>query len=545
MGVLGMLQQVISVSLLAVMAATAPASPQGIPAGACADCSHVSSAPAVKVIVTTPYPSNAADSASSVGVGNGIRDKLTRNIGGEWAVITRRDMNTNLLNWGYSPDALLPEDQARVMASKLGARVLVATNLAKTADGRYVASTRMVGISDDAGHVVRMTQAPGQPLPDFGGKIADQLTIMFKAYADGKVCNDLQTTNKAKAIDAANKALKLIPNYGYAEYCLGLIEMQKDSASAAAQLHFKNALLGDPMSLQALGRVATIDLMKHDSAAVVADFQQMIRIAPTDRNLAERAINVFRQFNRPDAAEEVVNQQMKLDPSSPDWPELKGNTCAYQAATEPDTVKARAKFQCAYDAFSQVYTLDPTRADTLFFPKIIFVAQTQADSLTWARRYVQKFPTSIDALKLEAQLFVAAGNVDSAIAVANLITKIDPTEYKAAVAVGIALLNAKRDSAALQFVTFFQKTSDETARNTFAGLVIIRRFGVQAHAAGRLRHGAPWPGRRCNQPAEQAVPRVRALFHRAGPCGQSESALTVGSHRQVVRQGEALRPRSR
>jgi tetratricopeptide (TPR) repeat protein len=472
MEVLGMLQQVLAVSLIAAIAATPPALSQGIRQGSCAECSKVVTAQAVKVLVATPYPSNASDSVSGVALGGGIRDKLAKNISGDWSVITRRDMNTNLVNWGYNPDALLPEDQARVMASKLTARVVVTTGLSKTAGSQYTANTRMVGISDDAGHVVRLTQASGQQLPDFGGKIADQLTIMFKAYADGKVCNDQQVTNKAKAIEAANKALKLIPNYGYAEYCLGLIELAKDSASPAALQHFKNALIGDPMSLQAVGRVATIDLRKGDSAAVVADFQQMITIAPTDRGLAERAINVFKQFNRPDAAEQVVNQQIKLDPYNPDWLDLKGNSCAAQGAGETDSAKARLKFDCAYSAFEQEYTLDPTRGDSLLFQKIVFVAGKQADSLTWARRYVQKYPSSIDALKLEAQMFVAAGNLDSAIVIANMIVKLDSTETKPVLSVAQEMLKQHHEADALKLIPVIQKNGDETAKNQFAGLLI-------------------------------------------------------------------------
>ena len=67
-----------------------------------------------------------------------------------------------------------------------------------------------------------------------GHKMADQLSVIFKAYTDAKVCNDQQTINQAKAIEAANKALKQVPNYGFAEYCLGEIAQKKDSASDEA-----------------------------------------------------------------------------------------------------------------------------------------------------------------------------------------------------------------------------------------------------------------------------------------------------------------------
>jgi tetratricopeptide (TPR) repeat protein len=471
MGVLAMLQQVLSITLLTAMAAVHPVPSQGIPRGASISGGS-NAAPAPKVTVATPYPSNSADSASAVIVGYGLRDKLTRNLGGDWQVISVLDMNKNLANSGYPKDALLPPDQARALAVLFGTRVLVTTSMSKGADAHFVANTRVIGISDDAGQVVKATQAPGQQLNDFGSKMADQLSVIFKAYTDAKACKDQQTTNRVKAIDAANKALKQVPNYGFAEYCLGEIAQQKDSASDEVLQHFKNAALGDPFSLKAANQLAFIHIRRHDSTAVVADFQQMITIAPTNRPLAEMAINVFRQYHRPDAAEQVVDAQMKLDPTSPDWPDLKGNSCAAQAAGESDPVKAKPKFDCAYAAFSQEYQLEPSRADSLLFQKLIFVAQNTADSTTWARRWVQKYPTSVSALEVEAQLFTAAGQTDSAIAIVNMLTRLDSTESKPVLVVAKALIDAKHPEAALQFVPYFKKYGDETAKNQFAGLLI-------------------------------------------------------------------------
>ena len=471
MGVLGMLQQALSIALLTSLAAIPPAVSQGIPKNSCASCSNVVVA-APKVMVATPYPSSSADSASAVAAGRGLRERLSRNLGGDWQVISQSDMNKNLASSGYPADALLPMDQARTLAVYLQSRVFVTTTLSKGADAHFSANTRMVGISDDAGQLVKLTQLPNQQLSDFGGKIADQLSVIFKAYSDAKVCNDQQTTNRVKAIDAANKALKQVPNYGYAEYCLGEIAQQKDSASDEALLHFKNAATGDPFSLKAVNQLAAIHIRRHDSTAVVADFQQMITIAPTNQPLAAAAINVFRQYHRPDAAEQVVDAQMKLDPTNPDWPDLKGNSCAAQAAGETDPAKAKPKFDCAYAAFSQEYRLEPSRADSLLFQKIIFVAQNTADSMTWVKRFVQKYPTSVTALEAEAQLFTAAGQTDSAIALVNMLTRLDSSESKPVLVVSKALIDANHADAALQFVPYFKKYGDETAKNQFAGLLI-------------------------------------------------------------------------
>lgn len=471
-----MLQQVLSLSLLAAMAVP-PASSQGIARNSCVSCTSVISAPATKVLVATPfpsvYPSAPADSTNAVLLGNGMRDKLARTIdGGEWQVITRLQMNSSLVQWGYSADALLPPDLARTVEGQLSARVLVTTALSKGADGRYVANTRFSGLTDGAGHMLKSTQAPGQQLADMGGKIADQIAILFKAYNDAKACNDAETAAPAKAIESANKALKTVPGFGVAEYCLGEIARAKDSASSDALQHFKNAVTADPMSLKAVGQVAAIDMIKRDSAGVVADYQQMITIAPTNTPLANDAIKVFRQYGHPEAAEQVVEQQSKLDPTNPDWPDLKGNSCAAQGAGDTIPAEQKVKYQCAFDAFSHEYELDPARADTTFFQKIVFVAQTRADSMTWAKQYVKKYPNNTDPLNLEMQLYAGAGQVDSALTIVRLLTRIDPTDSKPTLIMSKALIDAKNPDAAVQFVDYFKKNGDENGRNTYAGLLI-------------------------------------------------------------------------
>jgi Tfp pilus assembly protein PilF len=488
-----MLQQVLSISLLAAMAVP-PASSQGIRAGSCVNCAAVIAIPATKVLVATPFPSvyppSPTDSTNAVLLGNGLRDKLARAIdGGDWQVITRLQMNNSLVQWGYSADALLPPELARTVQNQLSARVLVSTALSKGADGRYVANTRFSGSNDGAGHVIKSTQAAGQQLNDMGSKLADQVTILFKAYADAKACNDNQTSNPSKAIESANKALKTVPGFGTAEFCLGEIAQAKDSSSGEALQHFKNAVTADPMSLQAVFQLATIDSRKHDSSAVVSDYQQMITIAPTNTKLANDAIRIFTAYGHPEAAAQVVDQQSKLDPTNPDWPDLQGNACAAQGANDTVPAQQQAKYKCAFDAFAHEYELDPERADTLFFQKIEFVAGTRQDSMTFAQRYVKKYPNNPDPLQLEMQLFAGAGQIDSAVRLANLLVRLDPTNTKPLLLVTLSLLNAHRDSAALAFVPQIKKSDDDT-KNKYSGLLIQFADSASVRAADSTKHTA-------------------------------------------------------
>lgn len=466
-----MLQQVMSVSLLSAFAVMSPVASQGIRGTISGTPAYV--APATRVLVATPYPSSSADSSAAVTIGNAVREKLIGKIGGsDWLVITRRDMNTNLQTWGYSPDQLFPPESARQMATAMQARMFVMTTMTKEPGGLFTASIRVTGIADEAGQVVKTTQLPGQSAADFGGKIAEQVTIIFKAYPDAKSCTDNLAANKPKAIDGAGRALKVVPNYGLPEYCLGLIEQAKDSVGAEAVHHFTNATIGDPFSLKAFNQLAIIHQKKRDTTGVVSDYQHMITIAPTNQPLAAEAVKIFKQWGRPDAAEQVVAQQIKLDPTNADWPDLQGNSCAASAAGESDPAKAKAKFACAYTAFMQEYTLDPTRADTNFYPKIVFVAGNRADSMLWAKRWADKYTSSADPYKLELSLYMDGGQIDSALNVVKVLSAIDPTDTRPTLAIDIALLKARRYDDAIKLSDYFQKNGDETTKNQYAGLLV-------------------------------------------------------------------------
>lgn len=476
-----MLQQALSLSLLAAMASIPPAASQGITGTISGNAR--TGPPPVRVMVATPLPSSSADSAVAVTVGNVMRNKLESNIGGDWAVITRAEMNKNLSTWGYSPDQLFSAESALQMAAAMSARMFVMTTLTKEPSGQFRAAVRVTGVSDEAGQMVRATQTPGQSITDFTNKLTDQITAIFKAYPNAKDCHDNYATNQQKAVEGANKAIKSVPNFGFPEYCLGLIEQAKDSTGSDALRHFHNAMIGDPLSLKAINQIAIIDQKKHDSSAVVADYQQMITVAPTNRLLADEAVKIFRQYNRPDAAEQVVDTQMKLDPSSPDWPELKGNLCAARGVSETDPVKAKVQFACAYAAFDQEYTLDPSRADTNFYPRMVFVAGNRADSMLWAKRWSQKFPNIADPYNVELQLYTDAGQLDSAKQVVRVLTAIDPSDARSVLALEQSLLKQKKYDDAASLVQVLPKGADDKQRDQFAGMLVQEGQAILADTA--------------------------------------------------------------
>lgn len=457
-----MLQQVMSVSLLAALTAVAPA-PSQIRAG-----SSISGRPAVstalQIMVANPYSPSAADSVAAVAAGDGLRDRLGKGVGGDYAVIPKKRMNDALTQYGYPADAILTPTTARMLASQLSARLIVTSTLSKAADGRMTMQSRVTAMSLDVGHVVTTVQAAGQSPLDFGAAAGAALAPVVRAMTDAKACADQATTKADKAVEAANKALKAVPNLGSAEYCLAQMAQKKDSAGAEAQTRFQNATKGDPLSLLALNDVAIIYQMKKDSAKTIETFQQMLRVAPTNQALREESYKLFQRYGKPDAAMEVAEEGIRNDPTNPDWYDFKSNVCLM-----------REDYTCAIAQLEQAFQIDTARADTSFYVKILYATKQKPDTakyLQWAQRGAAKYETNAD---IQVDLLTAqawSGNVDGAVATASKVLALDPEKGDGITILVKKLVDDKRIDDALKFAPIVKQRGNESLKNDYAGLMI-------------------------------------------------------------------------
>ncbi len=452
-----MLQQVSSLVVLAVIVTAAPAAANQIRGTIRGGQMQ---APKTLVLIANPYASTPSDSAFTVAVGSSAREKLERSVGAEYGVVTRKQMNDALISFGYSGDAILTPGSAGEMARSMAVRYYVTSTLVK-AGGGYSVTARMIGTNLDVGQVVTVTgTTPGE----LGGKMADGVGPAIRAIADAKLCNENSVTKPAKAAEAAAKAIKAVPNFGLAEYCLAEIALKRDSVGAEAMGHLQNTVKGDPLSLVALSSIAVIYQKKGDSTRTIETFQQMLRAAPTNKPLLERAFKLFLGYGRPEAAMAVADEGIKQDPTNSDWYDLKSNVCF-----------AKEDYACAVTALEQVFAVDSTRADSLFYQKILFAASSKPDTakyLAYSLRATKRYPDNAGLLEELAKAYSLAGQTDSTVAVTQRLVKVDPTKTDAVLRVVKQLLDAKKPREAIQFAPSIKQYGDEEAKNNFANLAL-------------------------------------------------------------------------
>jgi tetratricopeptide (TPR) repeat protein len=270
--------------------------------------------------------------------------------------------------------------------------------------------------------VVTLNQDQGQSPEDFGKKMAKALEPAVKSLPDAKACIDQRTTKPDKAQDAAQKAIKTLPNHGLAEFCLAQIATDKKAPRAEVVKHLQASAKGDPLSLPVWTALATQYQQANDTANTLVAFGQMLRVAPTNQKLREELFKYFLQSGHPDMARNIADEGLKLDPNNADLYDLKSNACLFLS-----------DFKCAVDALETMYAIDSTKADTLFYTKIS-AAASEGDNpdkvrlLKWSQMGARKYPNNPTLLGYLNKAYTLSGQTDSVISVTNRIIAKDTTE---------------------------------------------------------------------------------------------------------------------
>ena len=444
-----------------------------------------------RLLVANPYAPNSADSLATVRVGDGMRKRMEDVVGRAFNVITREQMNEALLQYAYPADAVLPPLVARTLATQLQSRFLVTSTLSRTEGGRYSVQLRAIGISDKAGFATDVAQAPNQGLEDFGKAAADQLRGAFKALDDAKKCWDLQTAKPDDAVKAALSALKDQPNHGLAEYCLGEIAAARKAPADTLIAHYAAATVGDPQSLEAWSQLAIEYQQKGDSAGTVRVFQEMLRVAPTNQPLREQAFRLFINYGQPEAAKQVAEEGLAIDPTNADLWDLKSNACLFLE-----------DFTCAVDALEQVFVVDSAKADTLLYNKISVAASQPPDKpdtvrfLRWAQRGAAKYPTSATMLAHLANAYGYAGPLDSAMVVVERLMAVDSSDLRPVLRTIQALAAAKRVQDAFPLGAYIERLGEADDKQNYAlilvngALPLLQQEGQDLPAASMMARKA-------------------------------------------------------
>ncbi len=428
-------------------------------------------APLPKLMVSNPYVRRSEDSLTSVQVASALRSRMERVANGTYQVVSRDQMNTALIEYGYPKDAILQPAVQRQFASAVNARMLISTQLAQSQSGRVTVTARLVGLNDDAGTVVVATRSEGQALDAFGNAIADQLQPVVKAAKDAKACIDQRTTDAKKAETSARRALQTNPKNGLAHLCLAQLASDRTAPSDSIIAMLNRSIEGDPQSLPSLVMLAKEYQSRGDTNSLATTYMQMLVAAPTNDQLRKEALQFLLAAGRLDLARKVAEDALALDEYNPELYDLMSNVCIFEN-----------NYKCAVDALESLYAIDSTKADSNFYMKIAAVASQPPESpdtarlIQWAQAGVNKNPTNSTLVSQLLGAYALRGEADSMVSVANRLLAIDTTTVAPALLVINELVKQDRlaNAAPLIEVVKVRGTADD--RENVAIVIVNAAF---------------------------------------------------------------------
>lgn len=404
---------------------------------------------AIRVMVANPYASATSDSTAAVDIAAGMRGRLTKLGGTEYSIVSDTTMNIALEQFGYPRNAILSPANALILAKQIpGTKGIITSTLTRQEGGPYSMTSRLFGVQSDAGVVQAAQQQPGEKLDAFGARAADAFKPAFDAFDDARNCEELRATKPDEAIKAAQTSLKAVPDQGLAHLCLAQIAIAQKKPRPEIVSELTAATKGDPLSLTAWTLLAEQHEAAGDTAAVVADFKQMLLVAPGNQKLRETIFKYLLQAGKPNVAREVADEGLKIDPNNWELYDLKSNACLFQS-----------DFKCAIDALAKAYAVDSTRADSSFYKKIAVAAAQQPDTarlLEWSQRGLKKYPDNVELLGYAEQAYLLTGQTDSVVAISKRLLAADPTQIDPALAAIQALATGGRISEAAPLIEMVQ-----------------------------------------------------------------------------------------
>jgi len=367
--------------------------------------------PTEKLLVLPLAVSSPADSATSIALGDAVRDRITALAKYKVMVIPKAKLCEALQASGFPCDVLLDDQQARQLARFLSVQAYV-TGLLTRSGSTLTANIRVIDISS-AGMAASFTSTNGNPgtTQALAEAVAQRLNTVIRASEQARECTKSRQSGQfPRALAAARKALVIDSTSAGANLCIATVyeaqRMPVDSIIAASE----RARKGDPFNSTALENIARGWQQKGDTLKAIEAFITQLDGEPRNASRRMAIAQLLRQMKEFKRAADLLEAGFKLTPGDAQMLELRTRVCIEGSL-----------WKCVVEGLSQQMQHDSALAkDTSFLNTAIGAAQSAADTqalLRFTEVALRQFPSSIRINKARGGAFEMAGMIDSAIAI--------------------------------------------------------------------------------------------------------------------------------
>jgi TolB-like protein len=371
-------------------------------------------------LLVLPFVRDNQDSALSLLVADGVRERLRTNHLDKFNTIPRANLNENLIQSGFPTDVPLDIPVARQLVRFMNARFVIEGSLIRRSGDsvQVVARLSEAAGADPQAATASMMASVQRVGTSTGADLANRLIEGYQTFEKVTECRrKLDLRDYAGAHRAANDALRQFPNNAGAWVCIARIREAQGMGADSVVPALYNAFVRDTLNTNVMRRIASKYQAANDTTNLLGMLRRILTIDFRDNDLRISTARLMVQMGQADSAVVVINQGLRDNPASAELLGVKA--IAMAAGNHMDS---------AYAALQTVSEIDSSKVDSLFVYRITNYARQIPDTANWIK-WVQtataKFPTQLNYWYTLASVRMVRGDSSGTLeAAGGLLTQL-------------------------------------------------------------------------------------------------------------------------
>ncbi len=377
---------------------------------------------APKLLVTPYVYETSRDSAVSLLVADGTRERLRVAHLDRFNTISRQNMNENLILSGYPPDTPLDPPTIRALVRHLNARFVIEGRLYRRGDSLFVAGRlyETAGQAPQSANVVVGTTAQ-RIGSGTGAEVANRLMNAFQSFDNVQRCNQAREQGSAeRALVEARNALREDSTSASAWLCIAMVRESQNAPVDSVIGALREAYRRDTLNTIVMRRLAQKYEAAADTNSLVDMVRRILTIDRRDNELRVSTAALLTRMGRAQDALAIIDQGLETNPASLEL--LRAKSVAFAVLN---------RWADAATTLQQVGEIDSSSIDSLFVLRITNYFKNVPDSAGlyhWTQVGTRRSPQNHIYWYDLATLAMARADTNQSIEAARQYLQLQPND---------------------------------------------------------------------------------------------------------------------
>ena len=343
-------------------------------------------------LLVVPFERDNQDSALSLLVADGMRERLRTAHLDKFNTITRQNLNNVLTESGFPVDIQLDANTIRNVVRYLSARYVIEGSMIRHGDSVLVVAR----LSEASGNTPQATTAqviaPASRIgTGTGADLANRLVQGYGSFDEVADCfRKLDAGDAAGAMQRAEQAIRQSPNQAGGYLCKARILDARNTAADSAQglVELRNAYQRDTLAVVTMRRLATRYQASNDTVQLLDMLKRILTVDFRDNDLRISTIQMMVRMGQADSAVALAKKGLEYNPASVEL-----------LSAEAVAMAAAGHLESAAAIMETYVSIDTARIDSTFLFRITNIYKQANDTthwLQWLERTTQRFPSQLD-----------------------------------------------------------------------------------------------------------------------------------------------------